>query len=47
MKVERIKDPFIKKIDMRIISRVTLYEIVCATAHWAPSSAFFFCPLSF
>lgn len=39
--VERAKDPFINKIDSRIIASVTSYEIVCATARKAPMRAYF------
>ena len=39
--VERAKDPFISKIDSRIIASVTSYEIVCATARKAPMRAYF------
>ncbi|XDB52006.1 hypothetical protein AB1E18_005556 [Capra hircus] len=39
--VERVKDPFISKIDNRIIASVTSYEIVCATARKAPMRAYF------
>lgn len=39
--VERAKDPFISKIDSRIIASVTSYEIVCATARKAPIRAYF------
>ena len=39
--VERVKDPFISKTDNKIIASVTSYEIVCATAHKAPMSAYF------
>jgi len=39
--VERVKDPFISKIDSRIIASVTSYEIVCATARKAPMRAYF------
>ena len=31
MRVERVKDPFIKRIDRRIIASVTSYEIVYCT----------------
>ena len=39
--VERAKDPFISKIDSRIIASVTSYEIVCAIARKAPMRAYF------
>lgn len=39
--VERAKDPFISKIDSRIIASATSYEIVCATARKAPMRAYF------
>mgnify|MGYP003299833590 CR=1 FL=1 len=39
--VERAKDPFISKIDSRMIASVTSYEIVCATARKAPMRAYF------
>ena len=39
--VERAKDPFISKIDSRIMASVTSYEIVCATARKAPMRAYF------
>ena len=34
IRVERVKDPLIRRTDSRIIASVTLYEIVCATASW-------------
>ena len=40
MRIKRVKDPFIRRTD-RIIASVTSYEIVCATAHRAPVSAYF------
>ena len=40
MRMKRVKDPFIKRTD-RIITSVTSYEIVCATARRAPVSAYF------
>lgn len=39
--VDRVKEPFIKSTDRRIIASVTSYEIVCATARRAPISAYF------
>lgn len=39
--VDRVKDPFIRSTDSRIIASVTSYEIVCATARRAPISAYF------
>ena len=41
IRVERVKDPLIRRTDSRIIASVTSYEIVCATAHKAPMSAYF------
>ena len=35
-----MKDPLIRRTDSRIIATVTSYEIVCATAHRAPFSAY-------
>lgn len=40
IKVERVKDPFIRRTDSRMIASVTSYEIVCATARRAPISAY-------
>lgn len=40
IKVESVKDPFIKRTDRRMIASVTSYEIVCATARRAPISAY-------
>ena len=39
--VDRVKDPFIKSTDRRMIASVTSYEIVCATARRAPINAYF------
>lgn len=39
--VERVKDPFIRSTDRRMMASVTSYEIVCATARSAPISAYF------
>lgn len=39
--VERVKDPFIRSTDRRMMASVTSYEIVCATARRAPMSAYF------
>ena len=39
--VVRVKDPFIKSTDRRMIASVTSYEIVCATARRAPINAYF------
>ena len=41
VRVDRVKDPFIKSTDKRIIASVTSYEIVCATARRALISAYF------
>ena len=41
VRVDRVKDPFIRSTDKRIIASSTSYEIVCATAHRAPISAYF------
>lgn len=38
---DRVKDPFMRRIDRRMIASVTSYEIVCATARNAPMSAYF------
>lgn len=40
IRVESVKDPFIKRMDSRMIASVTSYEIVCATARRAPISAY-------
>lgn len=40
IRVERVKDPFKRRTDRRIIARVTSYEIVCATARNAPIRAY-------
>lgn len=39
--VDRVKEPFIRSTDNRIIASVTSYEIVCATARRAPIRAYF------
>lgn len=39
--VDRVKEPFIKSTDSRIMANVTSYEIVCATARNAPIRAYF------
>lgn len=39
--VDRVKEPFIKSTDRRIMASVTSYEIVCATARRAPINAYF------
>lgn len=39
--VDRVKDPFIRSTDSKMIASVTSYEIVCATARRAPISAYF------
>lgn len=39
--VDRVKEPFIRSTDRRIMANVTSYEIVCATARRAPISAYF------
>ena len=41
VRVDRVKDPFIKSTDKRMIASVTSYEIVCATARRAPINAYF------
>lgn len=41
MRVDNVKDPFIRRMDRRMIARVTSYEIVCATARRAPINAYF------
>lgn len=38
--VGRVKDPFIRRTERRIIASVTSYEIVCATARRAPIKAY-------
>lgn len=40
IKVGRVKEPFSRRTDSRIIASVTSYEIVCATARRAPISAY-------
>ena len=40
MRIKRVNNLFIRRTD-RIIASVTPYEIVCATAHRAPVSAYF------
>lgn len=40
VRVDRVKDLFIRRTNKRIIARVTLYEIICATARRAPVSAY-------
>lgn len=40
IRVESVKDPFIRRTDNKIIASVTSYEIVCATARRAPISAY-------
>lgn len=39
--VDRVKEPFIRSTDRRIMARVTSYEMVWATARRAPISAYF------
>ena len=41
VRVDRVKDLFIRSADRRIIASVTSYEIVCATARRTPISAYF------
>ena len=41
VRVDRVKDPFIKSTDKRMIASATSYETVCATAHRVPISAYF------
>ena len=41
IRVLRVNDPFISKIDSKIMARVTSYEIVWATARRAPIRAYF------
>ena len=38
--VDKVKDPFIRSTERRIIARVTSYEMVCATARRAPIKAY-------
>lgn len=38
--VDRVKDPFIRSTERRIIASVTSYEMVCATARRAPIRAY-------
>ena len=40
IRVDSVKDLFIRRTNSRIIASVTSYEIVCATAHRAPFSAY-------
>lgn len=40
IRVESVKDPFIRRTDSKIIARVTSYEIVWATARRAPINAY-------
>jgi len=40
MSVDKVKDPFIRSTERRIIANVTSYEIVCATARRAPIKAY-------
>ena len=41
IRVERVKDPLIRRTDSRIIANVTPYEIVCGTACKAPITVHF------
>lgn len=41
IRVERVKDPLIRRTDNRIIASVTSDEIVCAVPRKAPISAYF------
>lgn len=41
IRVLRVNEPFISRIDSRIIARVTSYEMVWATARRAPINAYF------
>lgn len=41
IRVLRVNEPFISKIDSRMIAKVTSYEIVWATARRAPIRAYF------
>lgn len=40
IRVESVKDPFMRRTDSRMIARVTSYEMVCATARSAPMRAY-------